>query len=108
MDIYKKCWNDYGNSLSNCKAEKCQFAVSQVGFLGSVINSEGVGMESNRISTIEDWLTPKLVRVIQVLLGFASFYQRFIPKCAKLTLPLTELLRRTQTARAAMASEGPL
>jgi len=65
-------------------------------------------MESDRISTIEDWPTPKSVRDIQVLLGFANFYRRFIQKYAKITLPLTELLRKTETARAPRDSEGPL
>ena len=41
-----------------CKAEKCQFGVSEVGFLGFVITPDGVGMESDRISTIEDWPAP--------------------------------------------------
>jgi len=35
-------------------AEKCQSGVSEVTFLGFVITPEGVGMESDRISTIED------------------------------------------------------
>jgi hypothetical protein len=91
-----------------CKAEKCQFGVSEVGLLEFVINSEGVGMESDRISTIEDWPTPKSVRDIQVLLGFVNFYRRFIRKYAKITLPITELLRYMETARAPRASEGPL
>jgi hypothetical protein len=42
-----------------CNAEKCQFGVSEVSFLGFVITPYGVGMESDRISTIEDWPTPK-------------------------------------------------
>jgi hypothetical protein len=45
-----------------CKAEKCQFGVSEVGFRGFVIPPNGVGMESDRISTIEDWPTPKSIR----------------------------------------------
>jgi hypothetical protein len=28
-----------------CKAEKCQFGVSEVGCLGFIINSDGIGME---------------------------------------------------------------
>jgi hypothetical protein len=43
----------------NCKAEKCQFGVSRVGFLRFVITPNGVGMESDRISTIDDWPTSK-------------------------------------------------
>jgi len=57
-----------------CKAEKCQFGDSKIGFLGFIISSDGVGMESDRISTIEDWPTPKSIRDVQVLLGFTNFY----------------------------------
>jgi hypothetical protein len=82
-----------------CNAEKCQFGVSEESFLGFVITPDGVGMESDRISTIEDWLTQKSVRDIQVLLGFTNFYRRFIRKYAKITLPLTELLKKSETSR---------
>jgi len=75
------------------KAEKCQFRVSEVGFLGFVLTPEGVGMASDRISTIKDWPTPKSIRDVQVLLGFTNFYRRFIQKYANVTLPLTELLK---------------
>jgi hypothetical protein len=63
-----------------CKAENCHFGVSEVGFLGFVIIRDGVGMESDRIATIEDWPTPKSMRDVQVLLGFTNFYRRFIRK----------------------------
>jgi hypothetical protein len=33
--------------------------VSDVGFLGFANNAEEVTIESDQISTIEDWLTPK-------------------------------------------------
>jgi hypothetical protein len=61
-----------------CKAEKCQFGVKEVGFLGFMISPDGVGMETDRIAMIEDWPTPKSVRDVQVLLGFTNFYRRFI------------------------------
>jgi len=81
-----------------CKAEKCQFGVSEVGLLGFVITPDVVGMQWDRISTIEDWPTPKSTRDVQVLLGFTNFYQRFIRKYAKVTLPLTELLKKADKA----------
>jgi hypothetical protein len=79
-----------------CKAEKCQFGLSEVGFLGFIIISDGIGMEWDRISTIKDWPTPKSLRDVQVLLRFTNFYRRFIWKYAKIRLPLTELLKRTE------------
>jgi hypothetical protein len=81
-----------------CKAGKCEFGVSEVSFLRFLISADGVGMESDWISTIEDWPTPKSIRDVQVLLGFTNFYQRFIRKYAKVTLPLTELLKKADKA----------
>jgi len=81
-----------------CKAEKCQFGVSEVAFQGFVITPNGVGMESDQISTMEDLPTPKSVRDIQVLPRFTNFYRRFIQKYAKVTLPLTELLNESETS----------
>jgi hypothetical protein len=75
------------------KAEKCQFRVRDVGFLRLVINSEGIGMQSDRIPTIEDWPTPESVQDVQVLLGFTNFYWRFIRNYAKVTAPISILLR---------------
>jgi len=76
-----------------CKAEKCQFGVSEVGFLRFVIDSEGIGMESDGISTIDDWPTPKSIRDVQVLLGFTNFYRWFIQKYAKVAALITNLLQ---------------
>jgi hypothetical protein len=50
-------------------------------------------MESDRISTIEDWPTPKSIRDVQVLLGFLNFYRRFIRKYAKVAAPISNLLQ---------------
>jgi hypothetical protein len=37
-----------------CTAEKCRFAVLEVGFLGFLITPDVFGIESGQISTIED------------------------------------------------------
>jgi len=81
------------------KAEKCRFGVSEVGFLGCVIRPDGIAMESDRISTIEDWPTPESVRDVQVLLGFTNFYRRFIRKYAKVTTPISDLLQKAEITR---------
>jgi len=82
----------------DCKAEKGEFGVSAVGFLGFVITSDGVGMESARISTFEDWPSPIIVKHVQVLLRFTNFYRRFIRKYSKVILPLLELLMNPETS----------
>jgi len=79
-------------------AEQCQVGVSEVRFRGFLITPNGVGMQSDRISTIEDWLTLIPVRDIEMLLGFMNFYRRFIRKYHKVTLPLKELLKKSETS----------
>jgi hypothetical protein len=85
------------------KVEKCHFGVTEVGFLGFVINPDGIGMESDRISTIEDWPTTESVRNVQVLLGFTNFYQRFIRQYAQATTRMPEQLKSEWTRDAELA-----
>jgi len=55
-------------------------------------------MESDQISTIDDWPKPKAMRDVQVLFRFTNIYRRFIRKYAKVTLQLTDLLKQADTA----------
>jgi len=87
-----------------CKAEKCQLGLREVGFLRFVINSDGMDMESDRISTIEDWPTPESVCDVQVLLGFTNLYRRFIRKYAKVTAPIWILLKTQGSQKVGMNS----
>jgi len=66
--------------------------------MGFVITPDGVGMQSDRLTIIEDKPTLKTIRDVQVHLGFANFYRRFIRKYATLTLPFTELLNKADKA----------
>jgi len=72
--------------------------------MGSVITPNGLGMESDRISTMEDSPTPTSIRDVQVILRFTSFDHRSIRKFAKVTCPLTALLKKV--ARAGEPPEG--
>src|SRR5213075_3027745 len=56
---------------------------------------QGVEMDPARIATILDWPVPKSVHDIQVFLGFANFYRRFIEGYSRVVLPMTNLLRKS-------------
>lgn len=82
-----------------CKAKKCQFRVSDVGFLGFVITRDGDNMESNRISTIKDWPITNSVRDVQELVVFPNFYRCFIQTYGKAALRLMDVLKKLVTYR---------
>jgi hypothetical protein len=52
-------------------------------------------MDPDRIATIVEWPAPKSVHDLQVFLGFANFYRRFIEGYSRVILPLTNLLRKS-------------
>ena len=54
--------------------KKCRFHQEEVRFLGYIVSSRGIRMEDERIRAVKQWPEPKLVRDIQVFLGFANFY----------------------------------
>ena len=58
--------------------EKCEFGVDKVEFLGYIISPEGISMDPAKVAVITSWAAPTCVREIQVFLGFANFYRRFI------------------------------
>jgi hypothetical protein len=76
------------------KLEKCQFHVQTVEFLGYVISPEGISMDPAKIEAIVSWPTPNSVRDIQVFIGFANFYRRFIKNFSRIAGPITRLLKK--------------
>lgn len=58
--------------------KKYRFHQEKVCLLSSVVSAPGVQLEDERIEAVKAWPEPKSVRDIQVLIGFANFYRRFI------------------------------
>jgi hypothetical protein len=76
------------------KAEKCRFFQTSVDFLGHIVSHDGVSMDSAKVKTLLEWKPPRNVKDVQVFLGFANFYRKFIKGYSKITEPLTRLLRK--------------
>lgn len=74
--------------------EKCVFHATEVEFLGYVISRNGIRMDSSKVQAVLEWPTPASVRDIQVFLGFANFYRRFIQNFSKVVAPITRLLKK--------------
>jgi hypothetical protein len=81
-----------------CKISKCEFAVQQTMFLGHVVSTEGVEMDPDRVATVKDWPLPKTQRDIQVFIGFANYYRRFIRNFSLIAAPLTRILKGGRVA----------
>ena len=76
------------------KPEKCAFGVDTVEYLGFVVSPEGVTMDKGKVQAILEWEEPRNVHDVQVFLGFANFYRRFILNYSKKATALTNLLKK--------------
>ena len=57
------------------------------------MSAHRIQIEDERMETVKNWPEPKSVRDIQVFLGFANFYQRFIQGFSKIAGSLILILR---------------
>ena len=55
--------------------------------------TEGVKIEPSRMSTIAEWPKPITFREIQVFLGFANFYRRFIIGFSRIVTRLRNIFK---------------
>lgn len=78
------------------KLSKSEFMLKDVGFLGHVISSKGIVVNSSKINVVLQWETLSSVTEIRSFLGLAGYYKRFIKGFSKLEVPLTQLTRKGQ------------
>jgi hypothetical protein len=73
---------------------KCEFWISEVLFLGHIINRDGLAVDPKKVAAILDWKAPKDVRGIKSFIGMAGYYRRFIEGFSKIARPMTALLAK--------------
>ncbi|GJP48125.1 hypothetical protein CLOM_g7403 [Closterium sp. NIES-68] len=76
------------------KGSKCEFLKQELEFLGHVISTEGIRIDSKKLRAIQEWKPPTNLPQLQSFLGFVNYVRRFIPNMAGLTGPLTDLLQK--------------
>jgi len=105
--IFSKNPNDHNNHVRQvlqrlrewklyAKVTKYTFDIESVDFLGFVVIPAGIVIDQSRVTTIQEWPVPTYYRDIQVFLGFANFYRRFIYNYSKITAPLNAVLKGYQ------------
>ena len=79
------------------KLEKCKFATDEVEYLGMIVKPSQLVMDPVKLDSIASWPTPTKVRDVHSFLGFANFYQQFIPDYSNVTHPLINLTKKNLT-----------
>jgi hypothetical protein len=73
--------------------EKCVFATPSLEILGNMISVTGAAPTADHATKIKNCPPPQDIKQLQRFLGMVNFYRRFMPKCAQILKPLTDLLK---------------
>ena len=76
------------------RPEKCEFARTEIEYLGLIIREGKVTMDPVKVHAITHWPAPRNLRDLRGFLGFANFYRRFIKGFAKVARPLNDLTKK--------------
>jgi len=60
------------------KFSKCEFWMNSVAFLGHVVSSEGIRVDSQKIEAVKSWPRPTTPTEVRSFLGLAGYYRRFV------------------------------
>ncbi len=69
------------------------FATPSLEILGHTISATGAAPTADHAAEIKTCLHPQDIKQLQCFLGMVNYYCRFLPKCAQILKPVTDLLK---------------
>ncbi|GBG76128.1 hypothetical protein CBR_g21876 [Chara braunii] len=75
-------------------AKKCEWAKTQVLYLGHVLDGDGIKPEDSKKAAIRDWSTPRTLTELRSFLGLANYYRKFVRNFSTIVAPLRRLLKK--------------
>ena len=73
------------------KLKKCAFWLSEVAFLGHVINQHGITVDPKNVASVVDWQRRTTVTEVRSFLGLAGYYCRFVQDFSTIAKPMSKL-----------------
>ena len=94
LEILKKVLHLLHENQLYAKKSKCDFALSQIEFLGFIVSQKGVSLDLRKIEAVQKWKQPTNLHELRSFLGLASYLRRNIKNFATLASSLTNMLKK--------------
>jgi hypothetical protein len=89
--------------------DKCELGVTELEFVGHVINSEGLSMSQDKIRKVLDFELPATVKELRSFIGLCNYFSDHIRNCSLLLRPLhLSVTRHSKDLSARKASQALL
>ncbi|GBG63083.1 hypothetical protein CBR_g36568 [Chara braunii] len=75
-------------------AKECEWAKTQVLYLGHVLDGDGIKLEDSKIAAIRDWSTPRTLTELRSFVGLTNYYRKFVRNFSTFVAPLRRLLKK--------------
>ena len=97
MDNLKAVLGRLRASSLKLKPKKCEFFQTKVEYGGHEVSREGIRPSPSKVVTLHDWKMPGDRAELRSLLGFCSYYRKFIDDFSGIAFPLVRLVRSDVT-----------
>ncbi|KAH0730162.1 hypothetical protein KY289_001350 [Solanum tuberosum] len=75
------------------KFSKCEFWRESVAFLGHIVSSDGIRVDTQKIEAVQNWPRPTSPTDIRSFLGLLEYYTRFVEGLSSISSHLTKLTK---------------
>lgn len=94
MEVLQEVFRRFREANLTFKPSKCKFGFQEIEVLGYRISSLGIKPSENKLRAMQDVSAPTSAKDVKRLLGLFSYYRKFVPDFARITLPFTKLLKK--------------
>ena len=93
MDTLEEMLRRFGSANLKLKPRKCKLFKRSILYLGYLVDSQGVRPNPEATALIRNLPVPTSVTGVQMFLGKANYYRKFVPNLAEIAHPLYELIK---------------
>jgi hypothetical protein len=76
------------------KPKKCSIGYGKIDFLGHTLRDDSISPKVESVDKIVDMPRPQTKKQVRSFLGAVNYYRKFIPHCAELMAPLSDLTKK--------------